>query len=46
MQGAKPPFMRRAFVTAEPHPLIKGAALIVVGTSAGYVTAWEVTDSR
>ena len=38
--------MRRAFINAEPHPLLNGAALIVVGTSAGYVTAWELTDTK
>lgn len=45
-EGQKAPVMRRAFITAEPHPLLNGAALIVVGTSAGYVTAWELTDTK
>lgn len=42
----KPAGISRAFVRAEPHPLVKGACLILAGTSSGYVTAWELTDTR
>jgi hypothetical protein len=46
LEGTKPAGIARAFVRAQPHPLVKGACLIVVGTSSGYVTAWELTDTR
>lgn len=46
LEGSKPAGIARAFVRAQPHPLVKGACLILVGTSSGYVTAWELTDTR
>jgi hypothetical protein len=46
LEGSKPSGIGRAFVRAAPHPLVKGACLILVGTSSGFVTAWELTDTR
>lgn len=46
LEGSKPAGISRAFVRADPHPLVKGACLILIGTNTGYVTAWELTDTR
>ena len=46
LQGTRVPAMRSASIIAEPHPLIKGAALLVACTSAGFVSAWELTDTK
>ncbi len=46
LEGSKPTGISRAFIRAEPHPLIKGACLVVACTSSGFVTAWELTDTR
>ncbi len=46
LEGAKPVGISRAFVRAEPHPLVKGACLVLAATSSGYVTAWELVDTR
>lgn len=46
LEGAKPAGVSRVFVRAEPHPLIKGACLVIVATSSGFVTAWELIDTR
>jgi hypothetical protein len=46
VEGARSHIMRSASILAEPHPLIKGAVLIIVCTSGGFVSAWELTDTR